>query len=270
MPIDVVAIIATYNEERFLPHCIEHYRNQGVDAYIIDNESTDSTREIAESYLGCGVIGIDTLERHGRFSLTDQMRAKEDVARRLDADWLIHADADEIRLAPTSDQTLVEALAEVDAQGYSLVNFLEFTFVPTAEHPDHDHDRFLDTMRWYYHFGRWHPKHLKAWKASAFPEVQLAATAGHKIEHTPDQLFPIDFKFRHYMCLSRDHIRRKYLDKTFSKEELAQGWHGFRAAMTEADVVLPSEADLKPYLGDDLLDTSDPVTTHHLIYQPSP
>ena len=32
-------------------------------------------------------------------------------------------------------------------EGYNAVDFLEFTFVPTREHPDHDHPRYQETMR---------------------------------------------------------------------------------------------------------------------------
>jgi glycosyltransferase involved in cell wall biosynthesis len=43
MPPRVVAIIATYNEERFIGGCLEHLFANGVQAYVCDNESTDRT-----------------------------------------------------------------------------------------------------------------------------------------------------------------------------------------------------------------------------------
>ena len=43
----VVALLATYNEERFVGGCIEHLQRQGIETYLIDNESTDATVEIA-------------------------------------------------------------------------------------------------------------------------------------------------------------------------------------------------------------------------------
>src|SRR3712207_8599948 len=95
----VVAILAAYNEERFLAGCLEHLFEQGVDAYLIDNESTDRTVEIAERYLGRGLIGIENIPRAaGVFSWRPIIRRKEELAATLEADWFMHADPDEIRL----------------------------------------------------------------------------------------------------------------------------------------------------------------------------
>ena len=38
MPPRVVAIIATYNEERFIGDCLEHLFANDVEAYLCDNE----------------------------------------------------------------------------------------------------------------------------------------------------------------------------------------------------------------------------------------
>src|ERR687894_1459366 len=59
----VVAILAAYNEERFIAGCLEHLFEQGVEAYLIDNCSTDRRVEIAERYLKRGLVGIETLPR---------------------------------------------------------------------------------------------------------------------------------------------------------------------------------------------------------------
>src|SRR5918911_1328348 len=61
----VVALVATYNEERFIGSCLEHLIEQGVQVYLIDNSSSDRTVEIAERYLGRGLIDIETFPRAG-------------------------------------------------------------------------------------------------------------------------------------------------------------------------------------------------------------
>lgn len=96
----VIALLATYNEERFIEGCLNHLTRHGVDVYLIDNESTDSTVAIAESYIGRGVIGIETFRRDGVFRFADILRRKEALAAELDSDWFIHLDADEFRLPP--------------------------------------------------------------------------------------------------------------------------------------------------------------------------
>jgi glycosyltransferase involved in cell wall biosynthesis len=40
----VVAILASYNERRFIDGCLEHLHGQGVESYLIDNWSTDDHR----------------------------------------------------------------------------------------------------------------------------------------------------------------------------------------------------------------------------------
>jgi glycosyltransferase involved in cell wall biosynthesis len=47
----VVAILASYYEERFIGACLENLFEQGAEAYLIDNGSTDRTVDIAERYL---------------------------------------------------------------------------------------------------------------------------------------------------------------------------------------------------------------------------
>jgi glycosyltransferase involved in cell wall biosynthesis len=59
----VIAIIAAYNEERFIAACLENLFRQGVEVYLIDNCSTDETLPIARRYLGQGLIGIESFPR---------------------------------------------------------------------------------------------------------------------------------------------------------------------------------------------------------------
>ena len=42
---------------------MEHFAAQGVETHLLDNDSTDRTVEIAEGYLGQGLIGIESFPR---------------------------------------------------------------------------------------------------------------------------------------------------------------------------------------------------------------
>lgn len=44
----VIGIIAAYNEERVIRACLEHDIAQGIELYLIDNDSTDRTVAIAQ------------------------------------------------------------------------------------------------------------------------------------------------------------------------------------------------------------------------------
>ena len=72
----IVAIYAVFNEERFIERSIEHSIEQGVESYVIDNESTDRTLEIAKTFLGRGVTGVETFPRHGVFEWAQLLRRK--------------------------------------------------------------------------------------------------------------------------------------------------------------------------------------------------
>jgi glycosyltransferase involved in cell wall biosynthesis len=261
----VVAILAAYNEELFIGGCLEHLFGQGVEAYLIDNCSTDRTVEIAERYLGRGLVGIETFPRAEVHKWQQILERKEELATTLEADWFMHLDPDEIRLPPRSDRTLAQAFAEVEAQGYNAVNFMEFVFVPTLEAPDHDHPRFQQTMKWYYPFQRsfpeWRPHRRNAWKRQ--PEkVDLAGRAGHRVRFPGLRMYPEFFKMRHYIILSVPHALRKYLVRKQDPAALQRGWASLREGLTPEKIRLPSQKELRHYTSDDELDPSNPETRH--------
>ncbi|HEY8808983.1 MAG TPA: glycosyltransferase family A protein [Solirubrobacterales bacterium] len=112
-----VALIATYNERRFIGQSLEHLHAQGIESYLIDNCSTDDTVEIAERHIGRGLTGIEEFARDGVYNWHELLQRKEQVARDLEADWLIHLDADEVRLPSAGRLTLAEALVRSRSGG---------------------------------------------------------------------------------------------------------------------------------------------------------
>ena len=74
-----------------------------------------------------GIVRIETQPYKGHFSLLDQCRFQEGLAREIEADWFIHHDADEIRESDLGGaQTLRQAISEIDAGGFTAINFDEF------------------------------------------------------------------------------------------------------------------------------------------------
>jgi len=259
-----VALLATYNEARFIRACLDNLIQQGFCVYLIDNTSTDATAAIARDYLGKGLIGIETLPRFGHYTWARILARKEELAMELDGDWFMHVDADEIRLPPPDSATIAEALTSVEEAGFNAVNFFEFTFVPTLESPDHDHPEFQETMRWYYPFLPSSPNRLNLWRRQ--PErVQLAPSGGHRVAFSGLRRFRVSFPMRHYLYLSREHAIEKYIERRYDPEELKRGWHRARAALRREDVGLISEARLRRYSADAALDATDPLTRHPLF-----
>ncbi len=262
--IRVIAIIQAFNEERFITRCVEHLREQGVDVYLIDDASTDDTVAVAERYLGRGIVHIEELPAHEVHDWHEICRRKEQLAARLDADWLIHHDADEIRFSPVRRQSLARALEQFDDAGYNAVNFQEFTFVPTHEAPNHDHAHFDRTMHSYYAFARSDPHRLNAFKRQDGP-VELAWSGGHAVRFEGLRPAPVSLCMRHYLFLSRDHAIRKYVEhRPFAEHTVAAGWHSFRPRLRAEMIRLPSSDSLLRYRGDHKLDGSAPRRTHVL------
>jgi glycosyltransferase involved in cell wall biosynthesis len=258
----VVAILATYNEERFIEVCLDHMIEQNVAVYLIDNGSSDHTVGIAQRYLGRGLIGLETFPRAGLYIWRPLLERKEQLATTLDGEWFIHLDADEIRLAPRGGGTLAEAFREVEEQGFNAVNFQEFTFTPTREDPDHDHPAFQQTMRRYYPFSA--ASQVKAWKRPSVP-VEFAWSGGHEVRLDTLRIFPQNFVMKHYLFLSISHAHRKYVDRIYDPSEVAAGWHRARAALRPELIKLPAESELRSFVSNDKLDVSNPRTKHYLF-----
>jgi glycosyltransferase involved in cell wall biosynthesis len=254
----IVAILQTYNEQRFIGGCLDHLADQGISAYLVDNESTDDTVAIAESRLARNLVGIETLPRDGHFALRRQLARKEELAQTLDADWLIHLDADEFRVAPEPRRTLAQALIEVDEAGFNAVNFVEFVFMPTREAPDHDRPDYLQSMRSYYPYIPRLPHRLNAWKRQDGP-VELAA-GGHLVRFPGLNMAPRSMYSRHYLFLSVTHAARKFGPGRYAPDEVAHGWHRWRVRLDPATIQLYSERELRTYTADHLLDPSEPHT----------
>jgi hypothetical protein len=263
-PLRVIALLAVYNEERFLANCLEHLFDQGAEVYLLDNDSTDQTVAIARSYLGRGLLGIEHYPRQGVFRSRLLLQRKEQLAAVLAADWFLHVDADEVHVSPWPGMTLAEALAEVEARGHNAVNFQEFTFSPTQEEPDHDHPDYLKTMRWYYPFLREFPHRLNAWKRQPGP-VGLAESGGHQVQFPGLRPCPETFLMRHYLFLSVDHAIRKFVQQSYAPEEVQRGWYGGRAGLKTDDIWLPRQAELHYYHSDAQLRAACPRMEHLLF-----
>lgn len=258
----IVAILAVYNERRFIAGCLEHLFSQGVEAYVIDNGSTDGTGEIARRHLGHGLVGFEEMPRTEYFSLARVLERKQELAATLDADWFIHHDADEIRTGGRPGRRLADAIAEADAAGANAVNFLEFTFVPTREAPDHDHDRFRDTMRWYYPFLPHFPHRLNAWKRQPGP-VNLVDAAGHRVAFPNLRMHEESLHLEHYMFLSVRQAVEKFIEsRRYDPAMVARGWHRWRSRLTPDDIVLPAQADLVERRPGEPLCAANPRTKH--------
>jgi glycosyltransferase involved in cell wall biosynthesis len=138
--ISAVAILCTRNEELHIRRCLTCLIDEGLDIVMIDNDSSDHTRAYAANFFGHGLLWIERLPWRGAFSLSDQLASKAAVIREVSHDWIVHVDADEWLMSPTSGQTLRDAITVADASGANCLNFNEFVLVPPRGEAAELHD----------------------------------------------------------------------------------------------------------------------------------
>lgn len=107
LPISV--IVATRNEERNLPRCLESLRGVG-EVYVIDSHSTDATVEIAESF-GAQVVQF---QYHGGWPKKRQWGLD---SLPFGYEWVLLIDADEA-LTPELLGEIKDAIRTPDCDGY--------------------------------------------------------------------------------------------------------------------------------------------------------
>jgi predicted O-linked N-acetylglucosamine transferase (SPINDLY family)/glycosyltransferase involved in cell wall biosynthesis len=230
----IVALLSAYNEGDVIYHVIGDLIANGLEVYLLDNNSSDNTVEEASRWLGKGLIKVERFPDEAGYSARcsreyvwkEILSRKEEIAATLDATWFLHVDADEFRESPWPGKTLAEAIWTVEALGYNALNFELFNFRPIDDGfvDGSDVRDHLDS----YEHGEWfNALQIKAWRNTGV-RVQLAANGGHSVMFPNRRVFPLNFVLRHYPIRGERHGRRKvFQDRLprFAKEEVAQQWH---------------------------------------------
>jgi len=236
-----VAILCVRNEALHIHHCLKSLVDEGLEFIVIDNNSTDQTQAIAAEFFGRGLLSIEHLPWRGAFSLSDQLARKAAIANQVSHDWVVHIDADEWLSSPRTGQSLAEGIAFADAAGANCINFDEFVFTPTGDKKFEGVD-YHKEMLGYYFFQPQYPRLLRAWKRGS--GLNNERFGGHLLAGADVKKFEQDFILRHYIVLSSEHAKSKYVGRQFSSEDLEKGWHGNRIIITEENLILPPEVSL--------------------------
>jgi glycosyltransferase involved in cell wall biosynthesis len=135
-PPQVSVIIPARNEEATLATCLESLVGQDglvFEMIVVNDQSTDRTREIAESFPGVKVIEADPLCE----GWTGKNNAVRTGARAAHGEWLLFTDADTVHVPGSLARSLSEAQNHgVDMLSYSpeqiAVTFWEKTVLPVV------------------------------------------------------------------------------------------------------------------------------------------
>jgi lipopolysaccharide transport system ATP-binding protein len=262
----IVALLTIRNETRYLPRCLKHLSEQGVEICVVDNESTDDSRRIAEQFRDRGVFRIETQPFRGFYDHVALLRLKEKLSREICADWFIHCDADEIREAPAPFKSLRAGIMAADQEGFTAINFDEFVFLPTTDEESFEGTDYVQTMQHYYFFEPEPLRRVNAWKNIGHV-IDLVSSGGHKIEFAGRKIYPVNFILRHYIVLSRAHAIAKYgRERIYSREEIEQrNWHGPRANFDSMRLRFPSRGQLQRLSGNGLWDRTVPFKKHSFL-----
>jgi glycosyltransferase involved in cell wall biosynthesis len=256
-----VAIMCARNEEVHIRSALTDLIAEGLDVVLIDHESGDATVPIAREFIGRGLLGIERLPWTGRFSLIEQLEAKQRVINLLDHDWIVHVDADEWLCSPDSGRTLLDGLRAADAFGYNCVNFNEYVLLPRPGENLYGDDYRKRATRYYFYQDKY-PNLQRAWKHHS--GLENVTHAGHLLSG-PVRMFPREFLLRHYIFLSEAHAERKYLSRSFDEDEVARGWHHDRLIATMQNLEFPDNERMRtlPRWSSKQFDESEPLPEHY-------
>jgi hypothetical protein len=129
----VVALMSAYNEEDIIVPSLQYLIKQGLEVYLIDNWSTDSTVELASQFLGKGLLAIEKFppgRPSSHYVWTDILSRMEQLTEEIAADWFVFHDVDEIRSSPWPGLSLRDAILKVDREGFNCIDHTLITFHP--------------------------------------------------------------------------------------------------------------------------------------------
>jgi hypothetical protein len=134
------------NETYFLPFFLAHYRNLGVENFLIyDDHSDDGTTEYVANQDDCTIITSDR-EFGEKISSSKRMvhALKALVPEQFFPErWVVTVDADEFMLLPSPFQTLTELTTELDRHGGLCVTAPMVDFYPERL-SQRNHSRAVD------------------------------------------------------------------------------------------------------------------------------
>ncbi len=226
----IAAIVPTFNEADVIAHTLDYLIKEGIEVYVIDNWSTDSTLDIVRQFQGNGLLGMERFPADrapSTYDLRGILGRVEQLAMSLDHDWLVLHDADERRRSPWAAVGLRDALYHVDRAGFTCVDHVTLNFWPTDN--GYMATRDLEAYFWYFefssHVGHFHQR--RAWR-NLGEGVSLVPSAGHDVGFYGRRVYPFKFLLKHYPIRSQGHAERKILGERTTRwnaRERALGWH---------------------------------------------
>jgi hypothetical protein len=124
-----LVVCVVRDERHMLPHFLAHHRALGATAFVVvDNLSTDGTRELLQAQPDVVVYEADTDYRDSHFGVAWQQAV---LAAHAQGRWALLVDADELLLYPGCEHTPLPALLDhLDAAGHDAARTLMIDMYP--------------------------------------------------------------------------------------------------------------------------------------------
>ena len=248
----VVALISAYNEEDIIVPCLQYLIKHGLEVYLIDNWSTDSTVELASKFLGKGLLAIEKFPQDRpstNYVWKDIISRIERLTKEIEADWFVFQDVDEIRRSPWPELSLRDAILKVDREGFNSIDHTVVTFHPV----DNDFATGTDFEAYFKCFeftdrpGQF--VRIKAWK-NLGRRVTLNVSGGHEAQFKGRRTYPFRFLLKHYPVRSQAHGEKKIFRERKARwlpQERASGWHTHYDHIHEGYSFLRRPGDLRVF-----------------------
>ena len=248
----VVAVMTAYNEEDIIGPSIEALVAGGIEVHLIDNWSSDRTYDIAQGYLGRGLVGLERFPAAPTptFDLTQILHRVEDVTAGLRSDWCIHHDADERKVGPWPGRSLRDALWVAQRSGFNAIDqtVLDFRPVDSGFMPGTDYEAHFRSFEFGAELGD--QLKIQAWRNTG-QRVVLAESGGHEAVFPGRRVFPYKFLLKHYPIRSQAHGERKILVERrarWNPAERARGWHVHYDDVTAGHVFVRDPSELLEFV----------------------
>ncbi len=227
-----VAIMSVYNEKDIAVASIQHHLDQGLYVHIVDNWSNNGTfNKIKQVFSDDERVTVERFPREGK---SDQYKWKEilthkrEYALTTDFHWAIHVDADELRISPWENVSLLDGIKIVDALGFNAIDFTVCDYRPIKP----GYQAGINPKFFFTHFE--YPKmpgaflRINAWKVDQKKNYDLESSGGHHIQFKNQRVYPIKFVMKHYPYRSLSQIKSKIFDfrlPRIEEEFTKYNWH---------------------------------------------
>lgn len=226
-----LAIMSVYNEEDILSDVIEHWIAQGCDLHVLDNWSSDRSWDIlieAERRFGPHLhIERFPKEEPDSGCWTDILARKEEISFCHKGRWIIHTDADELRVSPFDGYNLADSMAIVEAGGWNRITFTLLNHCMVDDQPFYPGALKNQMPFFEYPNESSYLVQAKAW-LQGNERVDLTASGGHIVKFENAMTCPYRFVLHHYPLRSVEQAFRKINFERhgrWSDVDLQKGWH---------------------------------------------